>query len=290
MLPRDVKIAEVTVCDSSDSSNAVHTQIESPVITDTPVGLPVTTQILLSSSDHRLPPRATSDTRYMNTELNYEERLNGRDVYYPEISSTAARQPQVGEEHHLIAQDSHKLRDQSEPQLNPLQQTVSSTHYSVVPLGTDRPIMFVPPLTGYMSLDRRKASHISGYTACNGQSSSIGVYAPSIRFSSAYSSVRLDSQSIGYRMPVEPYPYSLTTNFPMNRFSPYDSHEPTNVQHSYSLRAQPQPPAYLHMNAVRPIPGGGGGVMDNNRSPGFTGTQPPLRSFLRPTDQVYSEG
>ncbi|KAA3671018.1 uncharacterized protein DEA37_0007998 [Paragonimus westermani] len=170
--------------------------------------------------------------------------------------------------------------------VNPLQRTVSSTHYSVVPLGTDRPIIFVPLRTGYMSLDLRKANHISGYTACDGRSSSVGVHAPSTGFSSAYSSVRLDSQSIGYRMPVQPYPYPLTTNFPMSRFSPYDSHGPTNVQHSYTRRAQPQPPAYLHMNAVRPIPGGGGGVMDNNRSPGFTGTQPPLRSFLRPTDQT----
>ncbi|KAF8561127.1 hypothetical protein P879_07138 [Paragonimus westermani] len=305
MLPREVKTAEVTVCDSPDSSNAVHSQTQSPVITDTPISRPVSTQIFLSSPDHRLPPRAASDTRHTNTELNYGGRSNGRDVYYPDVSSTAARQPLVDEEHQLIAQYSRELRQQSEPQLNPLQQMVSSTHSSIVPPGMDRstisdgfPVIStvgfnitdsVPPRTGYMSLDRRQVNRTSGYAACNGQPSSIGVHAPPIGFSSAYSSGRLDPQSIAYRTPVQPYPYPLTTSSPMNRFGPYDSYGPTNIQRSYSLRARSQPPPDLHMNALRPIPGGGGGVMDNSRSPWFTGTQPPqppLPSFLSPADQT----
>ncbi|KAF8569479.1 hypothetical protein P879_07881 [Paragonimus westermani] len=171
---------------------------------------------------------------------------------------------------------------------------VSSTHSSVFPPGTDRPIVpggfnitdSVPLRTDYMSLDRRQVIRISCYTACNGQSSSIGVHAPSTGFSSANSSVRLDPQSIGYRTLVQTYSHPLPTNFPMNRFGSYDSCVPIKVQRSDSLRAGSQPLAHLHMNAVRRSPGGGGGVMDNNRSPGFTGTQPPLRSFLRPVDQM----
>ncbi|KAF7233885.1 hypothetical protein EG68_12573 [Paragonimus skrjabini miyazakii] len=117
MLPRDVKTSEVTVCDSPDSSNALHSQTQSPIITDTPISRPVSTQIFLSSPDHRLPPRAASDTRHMNTELNYVGRSNDRDVCYPENNSTVARQPLVDEEHQLIAQYSRELRQQSEPQL-----------------------------------------------------------------------------------------------------------------------------------------------------------------------------
>ncbi|KAF8569480.1 hypothetical protein P879_07882 [Paragonimus westermani] len=117
VLPQKVKFAEVTVCDSSDSSNAVHTQIESPIIRDKPIGQPVSTQVFLSSTDHRLPPRATSDARYMNTGLNHGERLNGQDVHYVVINGTVASRPLVDEEDYLIPKHSRESSEQGEPHL-----------------------------------------------------------------------------------------------------------------------------------------------------------------------------
>ncbi|KAG5444138.1 Dystrophin, isoforms A/C/F/G/H [Clonorchis sinensis] len=257
LLPRDSALLDSSPFKRNDWSKGgdsigtpddqiVCSQAQAPVASEPPVSRPSSSQVPYSP-EYRLPPRAASDTRqFQRGTLNDGTGVTGRSTFpkshFSRLQHTNAID--IDDEHNLIAQYSNELRQQSEPELNPVQQMVSSTH-SAVPTIMDRSTISdgipctpvtalgneaLPAHAGHSSLDRRQLGRLTGgqtYLSYSGPQNG-----------------SLDVQPSYY--PGAPYPYPLSSNPALPRMISHESHLIPNIQRSYSLRARSQPPPDVH--------------------------------------------
>ncbi|TGZ69732.1 hypothetical protein CRM22_003571 [Opisthorchis felineus] len=257
LLPRDSALLDSSPFKRNDWSKGgdsigtpddqiVRSQAQAPGAIEPPISRPSSSQIP-HSPEYRLPPRAASDTRqFQRGTLSNGTGVTGRSTFpksqFSRLQHTNAID--IDDEHNLIAQYSNELRQQSEPDLNPVQQMVSSTH-SAVPTIMDRSTISdgipctpvttlgneaLPARAGHSSLDRRQLGRLTGgqpYLSYNGPQNG-----------------SLDVQPSYY--PGAAYPYPLSSNPALPRMISHESHLIPNIQRSYSLRARSQPPPDVH--------------------------------------------
>ncbi|CAH8459653.1 unnamed protein product [Dicrocoelium dendriticum] len=263
------------VRDSFDSVGISSSISRTPVAVEPLISRPMSSQIPVAhlTEQPNLPPRAASDTRqlvvnqYGSRDRRSNEMLVGRQ---------RSLEPLVDDEHQLIAHYSRELRQQTDPNLNPMDQMTMSPPPASVPAVMNRstisdgapngtPLMGLhdPILqyTGHLSLDRRQFGRGPGHTslfAPNGYHPADGLdpaqhYSRQSGLDMAYAP-RHNQQLSNYHIFGQPVPFPLASNPTLPRVSPHDSLGSASIQRSYSLRARSQPPPDVQLNSVRLTP------------------------------------